>query len=166
MRFRFVLALALLIVACSSSRNAAASTRSDDRGKKSLMDTHRKEVVESATALVGSRYRYGGTTPQGGFDCSGFTSYVMQHNGLSVPRTSSAQAHSGRTITADKAQPGDLVFFGKGKHVDHVAIVVKSNRNCLQIVHSSSSGGVRIDDVLHSAYWKKRMLHAVDMSSL
>jgi cell wall-associated NlpC family hydrolase len=66
-------------------------------------------IVAIASRYVGVMYRYGGTTPAG-FDCSGYTQYVYAQAGISIPRTSSAQAAGGRRVSAAEARPGDLVW--------------------------------------------------------
>jgi cell wall-associated NlpC family hydrolase len=62
-----------------------------------------------AARYAGIMYRYGGTTPAG-FDCSGYTSYVMRRVGVSLPRTSGAQRAAARRVSRGAAVPGDLVF--------------------------------------------------------
>ncbi|MBL0387712.1 C40 family peptidase [Tumebacillus sp. ITR2] len=69
-----------------------------------------KRVADSAAHFVGTPYVWGGTGPQG-FDCSGFTQYILKQNGIEVPRNSYDQYHVGRVITRQELQPGDLVFF-------------------------------------------------------
>ncbi|WNB86164.1 C40 family peptidase [Cellulomonas sp. ATA003] len=66
-------------------------------------------IVEIAAQYVGVPYLWGGTTPDG-FDCSGFTSYVYAQVGITLPRTSSAQREAGTVVSADQAQPGDLIW--------------------------------------------------------
>lgn len=135
--------------------------------KMSVMTPDQRRIItDYARQFLGTPYRYGGTSPQNGFDCSGFTSFVLNKFGYSLPRTSGGQSILGRAITFEDAQPGDLLFFGRGKHVEHVALVVKNSRKGLEMVHSSTSSGVRIEDMRQSAYWKKRIMFAIDVASL
>ncbi len=103
-------------------------------------------VLPTADRYVGVKYRYGGTSPSTGFDCSGFTQYVFAQNGVRLPRTSREQATVGTPLRADwdVVSPGDLVMFEEGGRIGHVAIYAGRNR----IIHSTSSGGgVRYDDL-------------------
>lgn len=162
MQLRYLFLIALLVTGCASVRNTTPHRSHNSE----ITFNQRKTIVDYAMTLVGTRYKYGGTSPRSGFDCSGFTSYVLGKYGYALPRTSSGQSSCGRVVKPCDAQPGDLVFFGRGGRVDHVAIVVRSNKRCMEIVHSSSSGGVLVEDVMHSGYWKKRVLFAVDIASL
>ncbi len=101
----------------------------------------REEIVALAYSLIGSNYRWGGTSTNG-FDCSGFTQYVMTHAAdVSLPRTSQSQSNVGESISAEQMQPGDLLFYASGSSVNHVAIYVGNG----QIVHASTeSTGVKI----------------------
>lgn len=67
-------------------------------------------VLEVAARYVGVPYVSGGTTPDGGFDCSGFTSYVYAQLGITLPRTSSAQRNAGTVVSRADARPGDLIW--------------------------------------------------------
>ncbi len=111
-----------------------------------------RNVVGTALSCRGSRYRRGGTG-KGGFDCSGFTSYVFAQHGIKLPRTSAGQSRVGTPVSKSDLQPGDLVFFNtRGRGVSHVAIYI-GNGN---IVHASSvRTGVKVDS-LSSAYYKSR----------
>ena len=104
-------------------------------------------VLSTGDAYRGTRYSYGGSSPQNGFDCSGFVQYVFRQNGVTLPRTSRQQATAGRPLSTklDGVRAGDLLFFaGNGSTIDHVAIYAGNDR----ILHSSSSGGgVRYDDL-------------------
>ena len=119
----------------SSSRNEPAPTASASA------------VLSTGDGYLGTRYLYGGSTPQSGFDCSGFVQYVYRQNGVALPRTSRQQATTGRSLPAklDGLRAGDLLFFSQnGDVVDHVAIYAGRDR----ILHSSSSGGgVRYDEL-------------------
>lgn len=112
-------------------------------------------VLFRAIGLVGTPYRYGGNTPDGGFDCSGLVGFVFRESaGLSLPRTTAAIAdYAGKKIDRTKLHPGDLVFFGSHR-VTHMGIYVGEGR----FVHAPSSGGTVRLDALDGAYWQKRYL--------
>lgn len=106
-------------------------------------------VIDTGDDYLGVKYTWGGTTPSGGFDCSGFTQYVFRKNGIELPRTSRQQVYSGDALPVRVSAliPGDLVFFDASDNdgvIDHMAIYVGDN----QILHSSSSGnGVAYDNL-------------------
>ncbi len=120
----------------------------------------RHSVVASAEKFIGLKYKWGGKTPKSGFDCSGFTSYVMQENGVNVQGASQHQSKLGKKISKSKVAPGDLIFFGSGSKVSHVAIVKANTGKSLEVIHATSGSGVRIDDINGSDYWNKRYLYA------
>lgn len=78
-----------------------------------------QEIVNIARSKMGSPYVYGAAGPDA-FDCSGFTSWVYAQAGISIPRTSQAQAAAGRPVSLDELQPGDIVAYYSG--ASHVAI--------------------------------------------
>lgn len=104
-------------------------------------------VVPTAERYLGTPYRYGGTSPITGFDCSGFVQYVFARNKVKLPRTSRQQSKVGKAMPRrfNSLAPGDLVMFAeRGEPISHVAIYAGRNR----IIHASSSGGaVRYDDL-------------------
>ncbi len=104
-------------------------------------------ILATADSYLGKKYVYGGETPGGGFDCSGFVQYVFGRHGIELPRTSRQQAGAGRPLSRKIAslKPGDLMLFSsKGGRVDHVAIYAGNNR----ILHSSAGArGVVYDDL-------------------
>ena len=110
------------------------------------------DVLFRAIGLVGTPYRYGGNTPQAGFDCSGLVGYVfLDAAGLRLPRTSKAIANlDAPKVKRDKLAPGDLVFFGK-RGVDHIGIYVGEGR----FVHAPNSGDTVRLDALNGPYWKE-----------
>jgi cell wall-associated NlpC family hydrolase len=99
----------------------------------------RDSVAALARAQVGTRYRFGGTSPDRGFDCSGLVRFVASALGLELPRTAHQQAHVGFEVVKDSSflRPGDLLTFGRGSRVTHVGIYVGDGR----FVHASSVAG-------------------------
>ncbi len=119
-------------------------------------------VLTSADHYIGVPYRWGGTSPTTGFDCSGYVQYVFGHEGVPLPRTARQQAvaGSGRATRWDAAGPGDLVMFAnEGEAISHVAFYVGHRR----ILHASSSGGgVRYDELdTRRGQWYRERLVAV-----
>lgn len=116
-------------------------------------------VLMRALGLVGTPYRYGGNTPEGGFDCSGLVNYVYRDMlDLRLPRTSrELAAFQGPRIAEDRLVAADLVFFGGGGGVSHVGIYVGEGR----FVHAPSSGGTVRLDRLDGPYWRDHYSGAV-----
>nr|WP_305804715.1 C40 family peptidase [Stenotrophomonas sp. YIM B06876] len=109
-------------------------------------------VLMRALGLVGTPYRYGGNTPESGFDCSGLVAYVYRDMlALNLPRTSrELAAVQGPKIEPRQLTAGDLVFFGTSGNVWHVGIYVGEGR----FVHAPSTGGTVRLDYLDGAYWR------------
>lgn len=116
----------------------------------------RDQILITAKKQLGTPYVWAGSSPDG-FDCSGFTSYVMSKNGSKLPRRAVDQYNDAPRVKVKNAQKGDLVFFDNGSGVSHVGIVVSEKGSPLMMIHSSSSKGVIITDVTKSAYWTKRL---------
>ena len=119
-------------------------------------------VLRLADDYLGVPYKWGGTSPRTGFDCSGYVQFVYGREGVRLPRTSRQQAVAGarRPTRWDAASPGDLVMFANpGEAVSHVAFYAGNGR----ILHSSSSGGgVRYDDLgTQRGRWYRERLVAV-----
>jgi cell wall-associated NlpC family hydrolase len=105
-----------------------------------------RRVVPTAEQYIGVPYRYGGTSPNTGFDCSGFVQYVYGMQGVDLPRTSRQMAGAGVAVepSTRSMAVGDLMLFTQGGRISHVAIYAGNGR----FIHSSSSGhGVRYDDL-------------------
>ncbi|QNP40028.1 C40 family peptidase [Lysobacter solisilvae (ex Woo and Kim 2020)] len=109
-------------------------------------------VLMRAISLVGTPYRYGGNTPDTGFDCSGLVNYVYRDMlDLRLPRTSrDLAAWQGPRIKPERLAAADLVFFGNGGNVSHVGIYVGEGR----FVHAPSTGGTVRLDHLDGPYWR------------
>ena len=112
----------------------------------------RAALVMFALQYVGNRYVWGGTSLTKGIDCSGFTMQVYKQFGYSLPHYSGAQAKIGKTIKISEAQPGDLVFYGRGgKSIGHVAIYIGNG----QIVHASNKrDGIKVSSVYYRSIVK------------
>jgi len=112
-----------------------------------------REVLVNALSLSGIKYKYGGNSPDAGFDCSGFVRYVFkQATSLTLPRTALAMSQLGTTVQKNELQPGDLVFFNTLKSTfSHVGIYLGNNR----FIHSPSNGGVVRIESLNDDYWTK-----------
>lgn len=104
-------------------------------------------VVPTAERYLGVKYKWGGTSPTTGFDCSGYVQYVFKKHGVQLPRTSRAQSSVGDRVRLDynSLRAGDLIMFAStGQPISHVAIYAGNKR----IIHSSKSGaGVRYDNL-------------------
>lgn len=105
-------------------------------------------IASYAQQFVGNPYRYGGNSLTNGIDCSGFTQQIMAKFGYSISRTSSSQSGDGRAVSTSNLRAGDLVFYGDGGSIDHVALYIGGD----QVVHASNSapyprGGIKISNV-------------------
>ena len=139
------------------------SASSAKRSEGNLMT--RDEIVLSAMKYTGRDYKSGGKSPETGFDCSGFTSFVFNLNGIPISGSSDQQAKLGKQKSKNNLLPGDLVFFGNEERISHVAIVASNKKDELEIVHSTTSAGVKIDNISNSEYWNSRFLFGVDVIS-
>ncbi|MEJ6655792.1 MAG: C40 family peptidase [Pseudomonas sp.] len=111
------------------------------------------ELLFHAFSLVGTPYRYGGSSPDTGFDCSGLINYVYREAaGVALPRTTAGLSALPGLTPVRSLMPGDLVLFSTGgKRVDHAGIYVGDGR----FLHAPSTGGrVRVDD-LQASYWQR-----------
>lgn len=123
-----------------------------------------KTMLKRALALLGTPYRWGGTSPEGGFDCSGLVGYVFRNTlGIELPRISRDMANVGELIRDPNALvEGDLVFFSRrGKHVDHVGIYIGNG----QFVHAPRTGkDVEVANLI-SGYWSQKFFQARRVAS-
>lgn len=118
-------------------------------------------ILERGKSLIGTRYRFGGTT-ESGFDCTGFINFLFREEaGMTLPRSSREMINVQAPLVArNKLKPGDVLFFGttgRRGRVSHAGIYLGDD----QFIHSSSrrSGGVRVDN-LGDSYWSKTYIEA------
>lgn len=112
------------------------------------------ELAIRAMGMIGIRYKYGGTAPESGLDCSGLVRHVFKEVwGAELPRTSEEMSQLGEKVSTHELQAGDLVFYNTLRRgFSHVGIYLGDNR----FVHAPSGGGqVRIES-MDVNYWKKR----------
>jgi cell wall-associated NlpC family hydrolase len=111
-------------------------------------------MVSEALNYLGIRYRFGGTSPDTGFDCSGLVSYTVERSlGLKLPRNAAEMAQQGIAVNTNELKAGDLVFFNTlGRRYSHVGIYLGDDR----FVHSPSAGGVVRVESMAMTYWAKR----------
>lgn len=126
----------------------------------------REHIIGYAQNFVGLKYRYAGTSPNTGFDCSGFTSYILKEFDVRVSSCSSTQSKQGLKVDLDEVVPGDLLFFGRKKGgIQHVAMVVERTEEGIFCVHSTCTRGIVVENISTSKYWKPRLLFARDVIS-
>lgn len=147
---RLMLAACLLALAgCASLPPGARAPQAEPR----LSLEQANDVTIQAISLVGTPYRYGGNTPESGFDCSGLIGYVYRTRaGIASPRTVAALVNWGQPVPAGSLRTGDLVVFRQDGSATHAGIYVGEGR----FVHAPSTGGeVRLDR-LTAGYWARQ----------
>jgi len=121
-----------------------------------LSNTSNNDVIQVAMSLKGSRYIAGGSS-RGGFDCSGFTTYVYNHFGIKLPRTSASQATAGKHVDKKDLKEGDLVLFATRRStISHVGIYIGDGK----FIHAANTKkGVTVDS-LNSGYYQSTYVGA------
>ena len=135
--------------------NLQAAGRTDSR------DISRNEadnLFGSAMGLLGVAYRYGGTSANTGFDCSGFMQHIFRRSmQINLPRTSAEQARMGEPVSRSDLQPGDMVFFNTaGRRISHVGLYIGNNR----FIHAPRTGKNIEITSLDNKYWGSRYVTA------
>ena len=160
-----VILLIILFFSCSTSNSSKNHNNKEVlvQEKDISKDNIRERIINNSKYLLGAKYRYGGKNPKSGFDCSGFVYYIYKNEGIYLPGSSKSQSKIGKLIDLKKCKPGDLVYFKNKGKINHVGIVVKNTKKQLFVIHSTSSSGVKKDDIWSSNYWKKRVTFARDV---
>ena len=153
----FVLAAVIAAAPAAAMPTGAAEDRPTTTRRQAKTRTDASalgsKIKEIALTQIGAPYSYGGTSPAG-FDCSGFTSWVYSHIGVTLPHSSGAQyslgGSNGFTSIPDiaKLEVGDLVFHGSGSGIQHVGIYIGNN----EFVSATSSSGIQVRSLFDS-YW-------------
>lgn len=122
-------------------------------------------VVAFALRQLGTNYCYAGSTPETGFDCSGFVNYVFTRYHIPVPRSTALLISTGRAVERTEARPGDIVVFtgtaAPATTPGHAGIIIsRPGELPLRFVHSSSArreSGVKISQVEGTDYERRFM---------
>ncbi|GHC47657.1 C40 family peptidase [Ulvibacter litoralis] len=160
-----LLLLALLAVFFSSCGSSNRVTKTNVNKSEKIINKSISgkldNIVDYAKTFEGTRYKYGGTTKKG-MDCSGLVFTAFGKENIAMPRISRDMAKKGRKINLSQAAEGDLVFFQTNKSrrvINHVGLVVESNRGEVFFIHSTTSKGVIISS-LEERYWKSAFVEA------
>lgn len=143
-----IITFALVLSGCGSS----------PKYKHGKTTASNQVVIKTAKKMLGVRYRYGGTSPSRGFDCSGLVQYSHKVAGINLPRTTGQQFKAAKRISRKYLKAGDLVFFktSASRSVSHVGIYLGKNK----FIHAPSSGKrVKISS-MKEKYWRKRFTGA------
>ena len=142
---------------CSSSSNKSSGGGNSSNGSGDVIGSGDGSAIASyALQFVGNPYVYGGTSLTNGTDCSGFTMSVFRKFGISLPRTSGSQSGVGRKISVSEARAGDLIFYARNGHVNHVALCIGGGR----VVHASNpSVGITTSNIgYRTPYCARRVI--------
>lgn len=156
-RFRIRMsAAALSLFLCGAALGAEPQLPEPGAALTKLQNltTRASELVLQAMSMIGIRYKYGGTAPESGLDCSGLVRYVYKQVwDKDLPRTSEEISQVGQKVDTQDLRPGDLVFYNTLRRgFSHVGIYLGDNK----FIHAPSPGGqVRIES-MELSYWKKR----------
>lgn len=130
----------------------------DETHKETNSKDIRSQVITYAEEFLGVPYKYGSQDPKKGFDCSGYTSFVLEKYDYYISRSSKDQYSSVDKIKRSKVKKGDLIFFGNPK-IHHVGMVHEVLENGeITMIHASSSMGISIVNVDQSTYWNPRII--------
>jgi len=149
----------LLLAACSGPQPRRVATAAPRYVPARPGSASPNDILFRAIGLVGTPYRWGGNTPDSGFDCSGLIDYVFREvAGVSLPRmVQDIYAVDLASVAPDRLQGGDLVFFHTfGDGASHIGIYVGQGR----FVHAPNEGGTVRLDLLSNPYWSKHYVGA------
>lgn len=117
----------------------------------------RFEMVKFAQRHLNVPYISAGDSPIG-FDCSGFTCFILENHGKKIPRRAKDQYEASVKLKANEAKMGDLVFFSNGGEISHVGMLINEPGKAKTMIHASTSKGISIVEIESSEYWIKRLV--------
>ena len=164
-RCKYVL-LILLLCMCCQHKKALTPYEAEHITHIETGETKPGELVNFACSLAGTPYKYGSVNPKEGFDCSGFVTYVFNHFGIMVPRTSVDFTPVQHPIPLQQAKLGDLILFtgtdSTDRVVGHMGIISSTPGEPLRFMHSTSGenkGVVETD--FHTPYYEARYIKTI-----
>lgn len=120
------------------------------------------ELISYAESLEGTKYKYGGTSEETGFDCSGFVWYVFNHFNVKVPRTSVQFTNAGKEVKVTESKRGDIILFTgsdeKSGKVGHMGFITANENNKITFLHAASGGGRGVMKSQMSQYFLERFV--------
>ena len=115
----------------------------------------RQGIVRQAYKALGTPYKYGGSTPKEGFDCSGLMTYIHKKGaGINLPRTATQQKNSSRTVGYSNLQPGDMLFFKTGAKTNHVGLYIGKR----QFIHAPNRRSKVKITTMDNRYWHSKFV--------
>jgi cell wall-associated NlpC family hydrolase len=156
---RLLPVLAAIAAATAGCASAPAATETTEERRLTVEPRIADEAVggaiaEVAMGMVGTHYRYGGTDPAQGFDCSGLVYYAYGQAGYQVPRTSQELFRAARKISVGDADPGDLMFFQDQTKLSHVGIYLGDGL----FVHAPATGANVAVSSLDPPYYQQHLV--------
>ena len=157
MHIRILFAIFILLTSCSIQSKFNGSIPASDKTVNVPEGVKRSDVIRFAKKLIGTPYRYAGSNPVTGFDCSGFVYYVFKNFGINLPRSSGEFRDLGAGLRPKDFTVGDvLIFYGfkDKKHIGHVGIICEAAGMKSRFIHSSSGkvNGVMISELSSEMY--------------
>ena len=152
---------------CSTQSRINAPNSKPDKSATTVTNNKRAEVIRYAKKLLGTPYHYAGSSPQKGFDCSGFVKYVFDNYKINLPRSSVDYKGFGKALKPEEFKVGDVLVFYSFKdkrRIGHVGIICEAAGMNSRFIHSSSvrSKGVIISELGSSAY-SRRFYKCIDV---
>lgn len=161
-KFIAVLSLFFAVNGTFAQKNSIKKQEVKHNKQKNTSISHTDSIIAFAKKQIGVPYKYAGSSPKTGFDCSGFVNYVFTKFGYKVPRRSRDFKNVGRKIKLNKCKKGDIILFAgyniKKRPIGHVGIIVENNNGKIKFIHSATSKhrGVVISNYNKIKYYTKR----------
>ena len=156
-QFLLLALVAIILSSCASTPKQSPNKTKPLVSDKVLPgDNKGMTIAQIAESMVGVNYRYGGSNPDQGFDCSGLVFYSHTQVGEQVPRVSYAQLAASDAVDGDELKPGDLLFYRINGKPSHVGIYIGHGR----FVHAPSSGKKVSISSIENVYFKPRFIRA------